>query len=239
MKTKLAVSATAALLLSGGAPAAFAVEMPELAIKSGCPFCHRIERKLVGPAWREVSNKYRGNANAAQKLVESITRGSRNWLGYFPMAPNNVSYPDAMTLATFIVSLSGLRDPSLSASLLSPSLSAVTVPPDPGQCVTYHPSRKPQVQIPCVQVGDGVVYAAGLNEIPAPAGGLRFEVDPSSVQQVNTIPTENCAVLPLAVISRLYITCLDLGTDKPWVMLDLSNVDPMTFDFVEFGTTEP
>lgn len=85
-------------------------------------------------------------------------------------------------------------------------LPTVTIPADPGQCATYDPSRQPQVQIPCVQIGDGV-YAAGFNQVAAPAGGLRFDPEPGSVQLANTIPTENCAALTLDVINRLYIGC--------------------------------
>ena len=61
MKAKLfAISAAAAaLLISGQASADL-----ELAKKSGCLACHSVEKKVVGPAWKDVAAKYKGDAGA-------------------------------------------------------------------------------------------------------------------------------------------------------------------------------
>ncbi len=47
--------AATGLMVAGSA---LATDMPELAKKSGCTACHTIEKKLVGPAWRDVSKAY-------------------------------------------------------------------------------------------------------------------------------------------------------------------------------------
>ena len=53
--------ALAGLMVAGSEMAA---DMPELAKKNGCVACHAIDRKVMGPAWMEVSKKYKGKAGA-------------------------------------------------------------------------------------------------------------------------------------------------------------------------------
>ena len=64
MKTRL-LSITAAAALMIGAQAAYADL--ELAKKSGCLACHSIEHKVVGPAWKDVAAKYKGDAGARDR----------------------------------------------------------------------------------------------------------------------------------------------------------------------------
>ena len=49
--------AAAALVVANGA---WATEMPELTKKHDCDICHDIDKKLVGPAWKDVAKKYKG-----------------------------------------------------------------------------------------------------------------------------------------------------------------------------------
>jgi cytochrome c len=83
----------------------------ELAKKSGCLACHSIEKKIVGPAWKDVATKYKGQADVKTKLVTKIKKGGKgNWTkvtGGAPMPPYSPRVPDANIekLVDFILSL--------------------------------------------------------------------------------------------------------------------------------------
>ena len=82
-----------------------------LAGKSGCMACHQIDTKLVGPAWRDVSKRYKGDAGAKALLIEKVKMGGKgNWTqvtGGIPMPPNSprVSDEDIEKLVTFVLAL--------------------------------------------------------------------------------------------------------------------------------------
>ena len=89
-------------LLSAGP--AFANE--ELLKKNGCVACHSVDKKLVGPGYKEVSAKYKGNAKAAAMLAEKIKKGGQGAWGPIPMPPNpNVSDADLQAMVKFILAL--------------------------------------------------------------------------------------------------------------------------------------
>lgn len=93
------------------APAAQAAQAAsaelQLAQKSKCLACHAIERKLVGPAWKDVAAKYRGQKDAEARLIDKVAKGSGGVWGPVPMPPNapQVSQGDIKTLVRFILSL--------------------------------------------------------------------------------------------------------------------------------------
>jgi len=66
----------------------------ELAKKHACLACHAVDKKLVGPAYKDVAAKYRGDAGAEAKLIEKVKKGSQGTWGQVPMPPNS-SVPDA------------------------------------------------------------------------------------------------------------------------------------------------
>jgi cytochrome c len=71
----LSVSAAAVLALA--AAQANAEEGLELAKKSGCLACHAVDHKVVGPAWQDVANKYKGQAEISATLTDgSVVKGS-------------------------------------------------------------------------------------------------------------------------------------------------------------------
>lgn len=78
----------------------------ELAKKSGCLACHSIDKKLVGPAWRDVGKKYAGVADAEAQLAAKVKKGSKGTWGPVPM-PSNVTIKDAdvRTLVQYVLSL--------------------------------------------------------------------------------------------------------------------------------------
>ena len=111
MKARWLTISTAAALLSVAAVQANAEEGLELAKKSGCLACHSVEKKIVGPAWQDVSNKYKGDAGAKDRLVEKIKKGGKgNWTevtGGVPMPPYSprVSDENIAKLVDFVLGL--------------------------------------------------------------------------------------------------------------------------------------
>jgi len=56
-----------------------------------CTACHSVDKKIVGPAWMDVSKKYKGDAGAADRLLVKVSKGgSGNW-GTMPMPANDPS----------------------------------------------------------------------------------------------------------------------------------------------------
>ena len=66
----------------------------ELAKKHACFACHTVDKKMVGPAYKDVAAKYRGDNNAPAKLAEKVKKGSQGVWGNVPMPPNS-AVPDA------------------------------------------------------------------------------------------------------------------------------------------------
>jgi cytochrome c len=78
----------------------------ELATKSACTACHAVDKKLVGPAYKDVAAKYRGNPKAEAMLEEKVKKGGVGVWGQVPMPPNaNVKDADIKTLVKWVLSL--------------------------------------------------------------------------------------------------------------------------------------
>lgn len=93
----------AGLMVAGSA---VAVDMPKLAKDRACVACHQIDKKGVGPAWMEVSQKYKGDATAEAKLSEKVAKGGVGVWGKMPMPANPKVTPAEMKeLITFILGL--------------------------------------------------------------------------------------------------------------------------------------
>lgn len=102
MKPALALATAAMLALSANA----AYASKELAQKNGCLSCHQEGRKVVGPAYKDVAKKYKGDAKAEAHLIEVMKKGGKGVWGNIPMPPNpNLSDADAKALAQWILSL--------------------------------------------------------------------------------------------------------------------------------------
>ncbi len=78
----------------------------ELAKSNNCLSCHSVDAKLVGPSFKDVSKKYKGQADAQTKLADKVKKGgSGNW-GSVPMPPNpNVKDDDLKTILTWVLGL--------------------------------------------------------------------------------------------------------------------------------------
>jgi len=87
---KILIAATAAgMLLVAPARADEA-----LAKKYNCFTCHAVDKKLVGPAYKDVAKKYKGQSDAVAKLSAKVKKGGSGVWGPVPMPPN-ATVPDA------------------------------------------------------------------------------------------------------------------------------------------------
>lgn len=76
----------------------------ELATKNACLACHATDKKLVGPAYQEVSKKYAGQKDAEATLAKSIKAGGSGKWGPVPMPPQAaLSDADAKALAAWVL----------------------------------------------------------------------------------------------------------------------------------------
>ncbi len=77
----------------------------QLATKYNCQACHTVDKKLVGPSYKEVAVKYAGDKTALAKLAEKVKKGGSGVWGPIPMPPNNVSGDDLNALIEWILAL--------------------------------------------------------------------------------------------------------------------------------------
>lgn len=75
-----------------------------LAKAKNCMSCHAIDKKLVGPAYKEVAAKYKGDKAAPAALAAKIKAGGKGVWGQVPMPPNNVTEDEAKKLAAWVLS---------------------------------------------------------------------------------------------------------------------------------------
>lgn len=98
-KAALIAAAAAALLAAGSAAA-----NEELAKKSACLACHTVDKKLVGPAYKDIAAKYKGQKDAEAKLIEKVKKGGSGVWGPIPMPPNTaVKDEDIKTLVKWVL----------------------------------------------------------------------------------------------------------------------------------------
>jgi cytochrome c len=88
VRTTLAAALAAGFALSAPARADEA-----LAKKHNCLACHMVDKKSVGPSYKDIAKKYAGQADAQAKLAEKVKKGSSGVWGQVPMPPN-AAVPD-------------------------------------------------------------------------------------------------------------------------------------------------
>jgi cytochrome c len=81
------------LALVGAAFALPAQADEALAKKHNCLACHTVDKKLVGPSYKEIAKKYKGQ-NVAAQLEQKVKKGGQGVWGPVPMPPN-AAVPDA------------------------------------------------------------------------------------------------------------------------------------------------
>jgi cytochrome c len=78
---------------------------PELARSKNCVACHHVERKMIGPAYKAIAERYAKDETAIAKLSEKVVKGGAGSWGPTPMTPQaNVSSAEAETLVKWILS---------------------------------------------------------------------------------------------------------------------------------------
>jgi cytochrome c551/c552 len=118
MKAIGIVIVAAGLLVAGSAMATVSViEMPAVAKKNNCTACHAIYKRVVGPAWLEVSKKYKGVAKFtyAEKeypllegMMMKVSKGGSGSWGAMPMPANDAAgakQAEIKELVTFVLGL--------------------------------------------------------------------------------------------------------------------------------------
>jgi len=94
-----------AALAAGLSVAAPAQADEALAKKHNCLACHQVDKKSVGPSYKDISAKYKGQ-NVAAKLAEKVKKGGSGVWGQVPMAPNPaVPDADVKTLVAWIMKM--------------------------------------------------------------------------------------------------------------------------------------
>lgn len=95
-----------AMLACGLAFAGSAAADLTMAQKEGCLGCHSVDKKIVGPAWKDVAAKYKGDAGAEAKLLKKVREGGKGNWGDIVQPPNTTtSDADLKTLVKFVLSL--------------------------------------------------------------------------------------------------------------------------------------
>ena len=78
---------------------------PDLAQKKNCMACHAVDKKVIGPAYKDVAAKYAGQKDAADKLAQKIMKGGSGVWGAVPMPANpQVNDAESKTLAAWVLS---------------------------------------------------------------------------------------------------------------------------------------
>lgn len=105
MKKILIAAIAAAGVLGGTNAMADAAKAKQMAQKYNCLACHSEDKKLVGPAFKEVAKKYKGDAGAGAKLAAKVKGGGGGVWGSIPMPPNNVPDGDIKAMVDWILAL--------------------------------------------------------------------------------------------------------------------------------------
>lgn len=78
----------------------------DLAQKKNCMACHALDKKLVGPAYKDVAAKYADQKDAVALLATKIQKGGVGVWGQIPMPANpQVSADEAKQLATWVLTV--------------------------------------------------------------------------------------------------------------------------------------
>ena len=84
----------------------FAAGPAELAQQKNCMACHAVDKKLVGPAYKDVAAKYAGQKDAVDKLAAKVVKGGSGVWGNIPMPANpQVTDAEAKQLVQWILTL--------------------------------------------------------------------------------------------------------------------------------------
>jgi len=99
--TKLLIALAAGLALAGTAQA-----NEKLAQSNGCVACHQMDKKVIGPSFKDIAAKYRAGKGAEAELAKKVKAGSKGIWGDIPMPANaHVKDEDIQSIVKWILTL--------------------------------------------------------------------------------------------------------------------------------------
>ena len=110
MKIRIAALSMAGALALASAGAGAAIDdkkATEIMNKAGCGACHNVDKKVVGPSYKEVAKKHKGQKDAAGMLAKKVREGGSGVYGQIPMPPNSkskISDDDLKVLVDWVLS---------------------------------------------------------------------------------------------------------------------------------------
>jgi cytochrome c len=101
----MTIAAAGSMMLATQASAADPAEA--LAQKSGCLACHSVSQKVLGPSYKDIAAKYKGDKTAEAKMVEKVKKGGSGVWGPIPMPANSpqVKDEDIKTIVQWILKM--------------------------------------------------------------------------------------------------------------------------------------
>ena len=101
---KITILLLAATMTAAGT--AVADELEDMMKKNGCNACHAEDKKVIGPSYKDVAAKYKGDATAVAKLSDKVKKGGSGVWGPVPMPPNTqVKDEDVKKMVELILAL--------------------------------------------------------------------------------------------------------------------------------------
>ncbi|WP_124949753.1 c-type cytochrome [Sulfuriferula thiophila] len=105
MKLIINAAAIALVMVASQASAADNTGL-SLAQKNACMTCHSVDKKIVGPAYKDVAAKYKGDKTAEAHLMDKVKKGGAGVWGQIPMPPNpQVKDEDLRVIVKWILAL--------------------------------------------------------------------------------------------------------------------------------------
>jgi cytochrome c len=102
-RTSFIPAMATALMAIAAAPA---IAQADLAQKKNCMACHAVDKKVLGPAYKDVAAKYAGQKDAVDKLAAKVVKGGSGTWGNIPMPANpQVTDAEAKQLVQWILTL--------------------------------------------------------------------------------------------------------------------------------------
>ncbi|HXU94273.1 MAG TPA: c-type cytochrome [Gallionella sp.] len=103
-KIQLMTSMLVAGVVYAGSAMAADADGGALLKKNNCLACHSMDKKVVGPAYKDVAAKYRGQADAEAKLIAKVSKGGSGAWGSMPMPPQPAKADEVKTMVQYILS---------------------------------------------------------------------------------------------------------------------------------------
>ena len=110
MKIRIAALSMAGAFALMSAAAAAAIDdkkATEIMNKAGCSACNTVDKKVVGPSYKEVAKKRKGEKGAASAMTKAVREGGSGTYGQIPMPPNSknqISDEDLKALVDWVLS---------------------------------------------------------------------------------------------------------------------------------------